>query len=333
MELDICSIGNAIVDVQFSIAKEFEEELINLKIPKGSMVLIEKDPQEAMIERLSSIYGEPIMACGGSAINSIIAASSFGSKCHVSGKVADDMHGNYFLDDLTINKVQHSISPTKSDLPTARCLVMVSKDAERTMCTSLGISNDLEKVNIDLDAIRSAKYLFIEGYLLSSPTAFESCKLAIEEIKKSGGKVAISLSAEFISDNFRTELDDLFNLGCDLLLCNESEALTYSQESYIEKAVSCLETKADQVLITLGPAGCVGFSDNDTFMIEGFSVEAIDTNGAGDAFAGAVLHCLCEGKDLKLAAKFGCFTASKKVQKFGPRLNVKEYEEIKTNFF
>jgi sugar/nucleoside kinase (ribokinase family) len=210
---------------------------------------------------------------------------------------------------------------------------MVSKDAERTMCTYLGISNDLTKTDINLEAISSAQYLFIEGYLLSSPGAFEACRTAITVAKENETKVAISLSAEFIAAGFKKELESLFDLGCDLLVCNESEALAYSGESDIEQAVQHLEATSEQVLITLGAEGCMGFSDQEAFLVEGLKVNAIDTNGAGDMFAGAVLHCLCEGEDLKKAAQFGCSAASKKVESFGPRLKKNEYKEIKKNYF
>jgi len=333
MELDICSLGNAIVDVQFSITNEYEEELNNLKITKGSMSLVEQDQQDLMISQLKNIYGKPLMACGGSAINSIVAASNFGSKCQVAGKVADDEHGNFFLKDLTNSEIQHSIVPTRSDISTARCLVMVSKNADRTMCTYLGISNDLAEIDLNLKAVESAKYLFIEGYLLSSPSALKACTTAIKVAKNNGTKVAISLSAEFIAAGFKSELENLFELGCDLLVCNESEALAYSGENDLEQAVPHLEQTSDQILITLGAEGCMGFSDQEAFLVEGLKVDAIDTNGAGDMFAGAVLHSLCEGIDLKKAAQFGCSAASKKVENFGPRLQKEQYEEIKKNYF
>ena len=333
MEIDICSLGNAIVDIQFSITNEYEEELNNLQIVKGSMMLVEQNQQEEMIKKLNSIYGMPLMACGGSAINSIVAASCFGSNCHVSGKVSDDKHGNYFLEDLGNNNILHSIAPSKSEITTARCLVMVSPDAERTMCTYLGISNDLSEENINHEVICSAKFLFIEGYLLSSSSALEACKVAIKTAKSHGTKVAISLSAEFIAANFKKELESLFEIGCDLLVCNESEALAYSGEEDIENAVPYLEQASDQILITLGADGCMGFSDQEAFLVEGLKVNAIDTNGAGDMFAEAVLHSLCEGKNLKEAAQFGCIAGSKKVENFGPRLNKEEYLEIKANYF
>ena len=241
MELDICSLGNAIVDIQFSITKEYEEELNNLQIDRGSMTLVEQNQQDSMIKDLSGLYEKPLMACGGSVINSIVAASSFGSKCHVAGKVSDDEHGNYFLEDLTNNVSIIPLFLLNQIYQLPRCLVMVSKDAERTMCTYLGISNDLTKTDINLEAISSAQYLFIEGYLLSSPSAFEACKTAMKVAKENETKVAISLSAEFIASSFKKELESLFDLGCDLLVCNESEALAYSGESDIEQAVQHLE--------------------------------------------------------------------------------------------
>ena len=333
MELDICSLGNAIVDVQFSINHEYEKKLNNLEIIKGTMTLMEQDQQNSMIHDLSKTYDTPLMACGGSAINSIVAASCFGSKCHVSGKVSNDEHGNFFLKDLAANNIFHSISPTDSDISTARCLVMVSEDAERTMCTYLGISNDITEDNLDISAIKASKYLFIEGYLLSSPSAFKACVAAIQEAKKNNTKVAISLSAEFIASSFKNELDSLFELGCDLLFCNEAEALAYSGETDLELATEILENTVDHILITLGSEGCMGFDDEEAFLVDGIKVDAIDTNGAGDMFAGAVLHSLCEGLNLKKSAEFGCQAASKQVQKFGPRLNAEAYQEIKNNYF
>ena len=205
MRLDICSLGNAIVDVQFSIDEEFVSELLSKSIHKGSMTLVESNEQKHLIKLLRQKYEEPILACGGSITNSIMAAASFGSKCHLSCKVSNDEHGGFFLEDLTANRIDHSVIATNSNLSTGKCLVMVSEDAERTMCTYLGISNELAKEDIDVRAIRASKYLFIEGYLVASTSALEACHKAIKVAKKSNTKVAISLSAVFIADNFKTE--------------------------------------------------------------------------------------------------------------------------------
>ena len=118
-----------------------------------------------------------------------------------------------------------------------------------------------------------------------------------------------------------------------MLVCNEAEALAYSGDSDIEQAVQHLEETSEQILITLGAEGCMGFSDQETFLVEGLKVNAIDTNGAGDMLARAVLHCLCEGLGLKKAPQFGCSAASKKVESFGPSLKKNECKEIKKNYF
>ena len=332
MKLDVCSLGNAIVDIQFSITNEFEDELNNLKISKGSMTLVGQYQQDSMITKLLERQGKPLMACGGSVTNSIMAAANFGSKCHVACKVSNDEHGGFFLEDLTANRIDHSVIATNSNLSTGKCLVMVSEDAERTMCTYLGISNELAKEDIDVRAIRASKYLFIEGYLVASTSALEACHKAIKVAKKSNTKVAISLSAVFIADNFKTELQGLIDLGCDLLLCNESEAMAFTDKDDVEQSIKYLGQVSDQTLITMGPKGCMGFTKKGAFFVKGLKVKAIDTNGAGDMFAGAVLHLLSEGESLEIAAKFGCFAASKKVENSGPRLPPKEYKKIKLEF-
>jgi len=332
MRLDICSLGNAIVDVQFSIDEEFVSELQKKSIHKGSMTLVEPNEQKRLIELLRQKYEEPILACGGSVTNSIMAAASFGSKCHVSCKVSNDEYGNFFLEDLTTNKIYHSIIATISNLPTGRCVVMVSEDAERTMCTYLGISNELAKEDIDIEAIKASKYLFIEGYLVTSPSALKACSTAIKEAKKSNTKVAISLSAAFIADSFKAELQSLLDLECDLLLCNESEALAYTDCKNLTEAEKNLRSVSFCNLITLGKKGCLTWDGSKLNHIHGYKANAIDTNGAGDMFAGAVLHQLSEGQTLNKSAKFGCYAASKKVEKFGPRLSSQEYKDIKLEF-
>jgi len=296
------------------------------------MTLVELKEQKDLIELLKQKYEEPILACGGSVTNAIIAAASFGSKCHVACKVSNDEYGNFFLEDLTTNKINHSVIATKSNLPTGRCLVMVSEDAERTMCTYLGISNDLTEEDIDIKAIQASKYLFVEGYLVASTSALKACNTAIKAAKKSNTKVAISLSAAFIANSFKAELQSLIDLRCDLLLCNESEALVYTDCKNLEEAEKKLRNVSICNLITLGKEGCLAWDGYKLEHINGCKANAIDTNGAGDMFAGAVLSFLSEEQGLNTAARFGCFAASKKVESFGPRLSPKEYQKIKLEF-
>ena len=332
MKLDISSLGNAIVDVQFSIEEDFVSKLEKMSIPKGAMTLIEAEEQSNLISLLTEEYGEPKLSCGGAATNSIVAASNFGSICHFSCKVRNDDLGIFYLENLSKNDVLHSKQASESDLSTGQCVVMVTPDAERTMCTYLGINNLLSSEDLDKLAIRNSKYLFLEGYLVTSESALKACYEAIEVAKAANTKIVISLSAAAIVNAFRDQMNSLIKLGCDLLFCNESEACAFSQHEDVLKAEEFLRSVSSQNLITLGKNGSMIWDGSKLETIEGFDVKAVDTNGAGDIFAGSVLHKICEGHDLTSSAKFGCFAASKKVERFGPRLSQKEYKSIYENF-
>ena len=332
MKLDISSLGNAIVDVQFSIEEDFVSKLEKMSILKGAMTLIEAEEQSNLISLLTEEYGEPKLSCGGAATNSIVAASNFGSICHFSCKVRNDDLGIFYLENLSKNDVLHSKQASESDLSTGQCVVMVTPDAERTMCTYLGINNLLSSEDLDKLAIRNSKYLFLEGYLVTSESALKACYEAIEVAKAANTKIVISLSAAAIVNAFRDQMNSLIKLGCDMLFCNESEACAFSQHEDVIKAEEFLRSVSSQNLITLGKNGSMIWDGSNLETIEGFEVKAVDTNGAGDIFAGSVLHKICEGHDLTSSAKFGCFAASKKVEKFGPRLSQKEYKSIYKNF-
>ena len=313
MKLDISSLGNAIVDVQFSIEEDFVSKLEKMSILKGAMTLIEAEEQSNLISLLTEEYGEPKLSCGGAATNSIVAASNFGSICHFSCKVRNDDLGIFYLENLSKNDVLHSKQASESDLSTGQCVVMVTPDAERTMCTYLGISNLLSSSDLDKLAIRNSKFLFLEGYLVTSESALKACYEAIEVAKAANTKIVISLSAAAIVNAFRDQMNSLIKLGCDMLFCNESEACAFSQHEDVIKAEEFLRSVSSQNLITLGKNGSMIWDGSNLETIEGFEVKAVDTNGAGDIFAGSVLHKICEGHDLTSSAKFGCFAASKKV--------------------
>mgnify|MGYP000011675844 FL=1 len=332
MKLDISSLGNAIVDVQFSIEENFVSKLEKMSIPKGSMTLIEAEEQSNLIGLLKKDYGEPILSCGGAVTNSIVAASNFGSACHLSCKVRNDDLGIFYLENLSKNNVLHSQKASESDLSTGQSVIMVTPDAERTMCTCLGISSFLSSNDLDKLAIRNSKYLFLEGYLVASESGLQACFEAIEVAKAADTKVAISLSDATIVNAFREQMNSLIKLGCDMLFCNESEACAFSQHDDLLEAENFLRSVSSQNLITLGKNGSMIWDGSKLENIEGFKAKAVDTNGAGDIFAGSVLHKICEGHDLTSSAKFGCFAASKKVEKFGPRLSQEEYKTIYEDF-
>ena len=333
MKFDICTVGSALVDFTFSIDKEYEKNLIKYGIPKGSMTLIERDEQETLINELLEMGKTPDKACGGSGTNSTVAASLFGAKCHMTCIVSDDDHGRFYIEDLSSNKVSHTNPPISSEISSGRCLVMVSDDAERTMCTNLGISTEFWTSDLDVETIKASSCLFLEGYLVASPKGMEVCKKAIEAAKESDTKVSISLSDPNIVNAFRNEIKTLLDMKCDLIFCNEDEALAYAETDNISNAFQAFKEISPNFLITQGSSGCVGFDGTNEFNIPGIKVNAIDSNGAGDMFAGAILYCITSGSSLEKGAIFGCYAASKVVGNVGPRLIKDEYREIKNNFF
>jgi len=333
MKFDICSVGSALVDFTFSIDREYEKNLITYGIPKGSMTLIEKEDQEVLINELIKMGKTPDRACGGSGTNSIVAASLFGAKCHMTCIVSDDDHGRFYIEDLASNNISHTNAPIESKISSGRCLVMVSDDAERTMCTNLGINTEFSTSDLDVERIKASHYLFLEGYLVASPKGMEVCTKAIDASKESDTKVSISLSDPNIVNAFKNEIKTLLDMKCDLVFCNEDEALAYAETDDISKAFQTFKEISPNFLITQGSSGCIGFDGKNEFNIPGTKVDAIDSNGAGDMFAGAVLYCITSGSSLEKGAEFGCYAASKVVGNYGPRLIKDEYYKIKNNFF
>ena len=333
MKFDICSVGSALVDFTFNIDKKYEKNLIKYEIPKGSMTLIERKDQEALINELMEMGKTPDKACGGSGTNSIVAASLFGAKCHMTCIVSDDEHGRFYIEDLSSNKVSHTNAPVSSEISSGRCLVMVSDDAERTMCTNLGINTEFCTSDLNEDVIKASNYLFLEGYLVASPKGMEVCKQAIETAKESDTKVSISLSDPNIVNAFKNEIKTILDTQCDLIFCNEDEALAYAETDDVSNAFQAFKEISPNFLITQGSSGCIGFDGKNEFNIPGIKVNAIDSNGAGDMFAGAVLYCITSGSSLEKGALFGCYAASKVVNNVGPRLIKDEYRKIKDSFF
>ena len=332
MNYDICSLGSALVDVTFQIDDTFLKELENKGIQKGGMTLIEKEDQNSLIKALESEGKQFQKACGGSSTNSIVAASLFGSNCFMTCIVGDDDNGKFYLEDLTSNGVSHSAKLTQSNMASGQCLVMISDDADRTMCTNLGINSDFSTKDVDEEVIKNSKFLFLEGYLVASPEGFESYKKAINLAKVHDTKVAISLSDPFIVNTFKKELKELIEIKCDFIFCNEDEAAEFAESREEDEIFAYFKNYTSNLLVTKGPKGCKGYDEDGTINIPGLEVNAIDTNGAGDMFAGAVLYGLNESKSLSASANFGCLAASKIVQSSGPRLTKDEYLKIKETF-
>ncbi|NNF21324.1 MAG: adenosine kinase [Saprospiraceae bacterium] len=326
---DVYGIGNALVDMEFQVEDSFYEEN---GIDKGLMTLVDEERQNTLMNVIDQSKAK--MKSGGSAANSIIAVSQFGGKGYYSCKVADDALGDFYLNDLKAAGVNSNLANGKrSSGITGKCLVMITPDAERTMNTFLGITADFSEQELDQQALKDSKYLYIEGYLVASPTGFNAMMAAKKIAEDNGVKTALTFSDPNMITFFRENMDSVVGAGLDLLFCNEEEAKTFTGKDNLFEAREELKKSARTFAITLGKNGAIIY-DGDTFIdIEPYNVQALDTNGAGDMFAGAFLYGLTHENSYAQSGKIASLASSKIVSQYGPRLEWHQAKEILNHVF
>jgi len=321
----VYGLGNALVDVEIEIEVE---ELSRIAVDKGIMTLIDEQRHE---ELLNHVHGRTHRrACGGSAANTIIAVAQLGGESFYSCRIGDDETGDFFLTDLHKEGVMSNLeSAAREQGVTGKCLVMITPDADRSMNTFLGITSELTESCLDMDAMINSQFLYIEGYLASSPTAVATAVKSIDKARAASIPVAISLSDPSMVQFCREGLDAMLGSGVEFLFCNEDEALAYTGSNTITVACESLKKITNRFAITLGPKGALVYDGEQYHEIEPFTVKAIDTNGAGDLFAGAFLYALTQGKSEAIAGQIASFASSRLVTSFGPRLNPKHLAEVR----
>lgn len=325
---NIYGIGGALVDTEVEVSNQF---LVDAKIDKGVMTLVDEPRQNELLDALSSEDLYLVKKCGGSVCNSVVAASSLGAKTFFSGKVADDADGELFISDLNEAGVNfHSAGQDPGT--TGKCLVMVTDDAERTMNTFLGASDTLSSKEIDREALRNSQWLYVEGYLVTDEVRTKVTKEAVKFAKENGVKIAISLSDPFVVDVFGDALRDVMGNIVELVFCNKDEALAFTRSKDLESAIDKLKRITKTFAITDGAKGAIIFDGELLYRSQGVPARAIDTNGAGDMFAGAFLYAIASGKGYYWAAGLANQCAAKVVSQFGPRLNQQELSMIKEKF-
>ncbi|MBU25966.1 MAG: adenosine kinase [Gammaproteobacteria bacterium] len=326
---NLYGLGNALVDTEYQVS---EDLLLALDVEKGMMTLIDSEQLSVLEEKLRD-HGElKKQASGGSAANSLIAAANFGSKVFYSCKVADDDLGTFYHKDLIESGVATNLDKIRESGTTGRCLVMVTDDAERTMNTFLGITGDMGAHEIDEGALKSSEMLYIEGYLASSEKARAAAIYAHQFAKKSGIKVALTFSDPAMVTYFRDQVSKIVGDGVDLLFCNEQEAMTWTGETSIEKALSSLSDTAVQWVCTRGKDGASVFDGKSQFDVPGREVTPVDTNGAGDMFAGAFLFGLSNGWSFERSASFGVYASGYLITQYGPRLKINDHARLLKGF-
>jgi len=324
-QYQIYGIGNALVDFEIETTAD---ELKKLNIDKGVMTLIEAERQEELSHRFKGKHHS--RACGGSAANTIIGAQSLGVQCFYSCKVADDEIGHFYRDDLLSHGVHSNLSQNSLEPGnTGKCLVMITDDADRTMNTYLGITGDINYQEINEDALRDSEYLYIEGYLSSAPMALDAAVKSMNFARANEVKTAFSLSDPNMVKFCRQGLQDIIGQGVDLLFCNFDEATLYSECEDLDSAAAELSKIATTLVITLGADGALIVNNNESLKIAGNSVKAIDTNGAGDLFAGSFLYGLSKGLTLAQAGELASYASAQLVTQYGPRLSDEKLADVK----
>ncbi|MDG2118017.1 MAG: adenosine kinase [Gammaproteobacteria bacterium] len=317
MQYDVYAIGNALVDSEFQVEDSFLREN---NIEKGLMTLVDQERLDALEKALTERSELQARNCGGSAGNTLFALSKFGGSSFLSCKVANDAVGQFYSQQMTKDQIHTNKTSSEKDGKTGRCLIMVSPDAERTMNTHLGVSDSIASCDLEFSAAKNAKYIYIEGYLVTSPSAREALLDLREFAKKNNIKTAMTFSDPSMVEYFPKEVNEVLSDGVDLLFCNEQELKIWAKTENLESGLEKLRMRAKQFVVTLGSKGAIVFDGNQLIEIDACHARAVDTNGAGDMFAGAMLYGITHGLSLKQAGNLASLASSEVVSQFGSRL-------------
>lgn len=328
MNYHIYGIGNALVDKEFEVDDAF---FAKAGIGKGMMTLIDEQQLAALLNTLMADYGLRKRACGGSAANSIIGATYFGARTFYTCNVANDETGDFYVADLKAAGVDTNMDGERDSGVTGKCLVMVTPDAERTMNTFLGITSDLHEKHINEAALAASGYVYIEGYLVTSETSRAAAIRVRELARQHGVKVAMTFSDPAMVQFFKDGLLEMLGDGVDLLFCNEQEAMLLAGSDNLDDAIATLKTHARAFAVTLGSQGAIAFDGTTLHKIAPHAVTAVDSNGAGDMFAGAFLYAITHGYDYAAAGRLASAASAQVVSQFGPRLNPEQHAPLKSH--
>lgn len=313
--LDIVAIGNAIVDV---IAQADDAFIASEGLSKGSMQLL-FTTEEA--EALYAKMGPGVEASGGSAANTIAGIAALGGKTGFIGQVADDELGDVFRHDITALGVKFD-TPSRSGEPaSARCLILVTPDGERTMNTFLGASQHLPPAVVDTDLIESGAILYLEGYLWDPEEPRAAMDKAIDIAHAAGRRVAFTLSDGFCVDRHRDGFRELLDNGrIDILFANEDEIKSLNETQDFEAAVAATAAKTPILVVTRSEKGAIAVKDGERFSVTAEPIDKmVDATGAGDQFAAGFLAGQAEGRSIEDSLTMGAVCAAEVIQHYGPR--------------
>ncbi len=310
---DVVAIGNAIVDV---LARAEEAFLTQQSLTKGAMSLIDAPGAE----RLYSLMGAGVEASGGSAANTIAGIAALGGRAAFIGKVADDQLGRVFARDIRAAGVHFETPPLKPPPPTARSLILVTPDAQRTMQTFLGASVELGPEDIDGDLIQASQVLYLEGYLWDQERAKEAFLDGARLAAAAGRKVALTLSDPFCVDRHRAEFRDLIENHVAVLFANEAEIKALYAVDDFDAALQHVRRQCEVSALTRSEKGSVVASSEEVHVIDAFPIDrVVDTTGAGDAYAAGFLYAYTQGRGLRDCGRLGSALAAEVISHYGAR--------------
>jgi sugar/nucleoside kinase (ribokinase family) len=321
----VYGVGNALVDMEFEVTPEV---LQGMGIDKGVMTLVDEPRQAEIVVKLTNLHCK--RCSGGSAANTMVAISQLGGKGFYSCKVANDEAGTFYLEDLLNCGLETNLRyRDRESGTTGKCLVMVTPDADRTMNTFLGITETLSQSELVPDAIADSEYIYLEGYLVTSPTGKNAAIKAREIAQQAGVLTSLSLSDPNMASFFKNGLLEMIGSGLDLIFSNETEAMKLADTHNLDDAIAYLKTLAKRFAITRGAKGSLIFDGENLLEIAPVPVQAVDSVGAGDMYAGAFLYSITHGKSYTQAGDLASLAASRIVSRFGARLSNEEMAEIR----
>ena len=322
---DIYAIGNALVDSEYEVSDAL---LQTMGVDKRHMTLIDTPRRAELLHHVKAIT--PRQTGGGSAGNTVVALAQLGGKAFYSCKVAHDDLGDFYVKDLQARGVDTNLNHTRAqDGQTGSCMVLVTPDAERSMCTFLGVSAELDDQALHPHDIAKSKIYYMEGYLAASPTGLSAALQGRKIAKDAGVALALTLSDVSMIQFCKAGLDAMLGEGVDYLFCNQEEAQVWCGSEDLNVVKNKLQNLAKIVCLTRGPDGSEIITAEQTWHVPADKVKAIDTNGAGDMFAGAFLYAISRGYSPDKAANLGNHAAAAVVSQHGNRLTLGQLSTIK----
>ncbi|MYD45061.1 MAG: adenosine kinase [Gammaproteobacteria bacterium] len=324
-DYNLFGIGNALLDTEYQVSEEF---LTRNKVQKGRMTLIDSARRSELIDSVSGTPDD--VSSGGSVANAIYAAQGFGCRNFFAGVVANDDVGMAFIQELTNVGIDTLPPRSTTDRDSGQCLIFVTPDGERSMNTSIGIADSFELSELPTPNIQSAELVYVEGYLASSCTGRGAARTVINKAREAGVQTCLTLADVSIVQNFKLALEYIIEPELDLLFCNVEEALAWCNVDSVEATYGPMLSIARLCVITLSEAGCIVVERGEAPMyVKGFPQSALDSNGAGDMFAGAYLTGVINDWDNHRCAHFANFAAATIVTQIGARLSSgSEYRKL-----